>query len=67
MPESMSTKGLSHKEISLVIEIINFTTDRSSHPEVFLGKAALKICSKFTGEHLCLSKCYFNKVALQLY
>ena len=24
---------------------------RSSHPEVFLGKGALKICSKFTGEH----------------
>ena len=23
----------------------------SSHPEVFLGKAVLKICSKFTGEH----------------
>ena len=24
---------------------------RSSHPEVFLGKDTLKICSKFTGEH----------------
>ena len=24
---------------------------RSSHPEVFLGKGVLKICSKFTGEH----------------
>ena len=23
----------------------------SRHPEVFLGKAVLKICSKFTGEH----------------
>ena len=28
---------------------------RSSHPEVFLGKAVLKICSKFTGEHTCRS------------
>ena len=24
---------------------------RSSHPEVFLGKGILEICSKFTGEH----------------
>ena len=24
---------------------------RSSHPEVFLTKGVLKICSKFTGEH----------------
>ena len=28
---------------------------RSSRPEVFLGKSALKICSKFTGEHPCRS------------
>ena len=27
----------------------------SSHPEVFLGKDVRKICSKFTGEHLCRS------------
>ena len=27
---------------------------RSSHPEVFLGKGLLKICSKFT-EHSCQS------------
>ena len=26
---------------------------RSSHPEVFLGKEVPKICSKFTGQHLC--------------
>ena len=26
---------------------------KSSHPEVFLGKGVLKICSKFTGEHPC--------------
>ena len=29
--------------------------DRSSHPEVFLGKGVLKIWSKFTGEHPCRS------------
>ena len=28
-------------------------TNRSNPPEVFSGKAALKICSKFTGEHPC--------------
>ena len=37
---------------------------RSSHPEVFLGKSVLKICSKFTGEHPCQSvillKSYFS-------
>ena len=33
-------------------DIINY---RSSHPEVFLEKGILKICSKFTGEHPCRS------------
>ena len=28
---------------------------RGSHPEVFLGKGVLEICSKFTGEHSCRS------------
>ena len=28
---------------------------RSSHPEVFLRKGVLKLCSKFTGEHPCRS------------
>ena len=28
---------------------------RGSHPEVFLGKGVLKICSKVIGEHLCWS------------
>ena len=27
------------------------TKYRNNHPEVFLGKGVLKICSKFTGEH----------------
>ena len=34
--------------------------DESSTLEVFLGKAILKICSKFTGEHQ-------RRGALQLY
>ena len=29
--------------------------ERSSHPEMFLGKDALEICSKFTGENSCRS------------
>ena len=38
---------------------------RSSHPEVFLGKGVLKICSKFTGEHPCRSaiSCTFIEIA----
>ena len=35
--------------------IQSYWTNRSSHSEVFLGKGVLKICSKFTGEHPCLS------------
>ena len=31
------------------------TWSRSSHPEVFLRKGVLKVCSKFTGEHPCRS------------
>ena len=29
------------------------TKCRSSHPEVFLVKGVLEICSRFTGEHPC--------------
>ena len=36
----------------LVISNQNFSC-RSSHPDVFLEKGVLKICSKFTGEHPC--------------
>ena len=39
--------------------------NRSSPPEVFFGNVALKICSKFTGEHPC-RHVIFNKVVLQL-
>ena len=44
---------------------------RSSHPEVFLEKSILKICSKFTGEHPRQSVisikllCKFVEIALQ--
>ena len=30
---------------------LTYNSARSCHPEVFLGKGVLKICSKFTGEH----------------
>ena len=30
--------------------------NKSSHPEVFLGKGVLKISCKFTGEHPCRSE-----------
>ena len=43
----------------------------SSHPEVFLRKRVLKICSKFAGEHPCRSAislklhCNFIEIALR--
>ena len=46
-------------------------TYRSSHPEVFLGKVALKICSKFTGKQSCRSAisikllCNFIEISLR--
>ena len=33
---------------------------KSSHPEVFLRKAVLKICSKFAGEHSCQNTISIN-------
>ena len=38
--------------LTLEIRCSNF---RSSHPDVFLVKGVLKICSKFTSEHPCRS------------
>ena len=44
---------------------------RSSHLEVFLRKAVLKMCSKFTGEYSCRSlisiklRCNFIEIALR--
>ena len=49
------------KTFSIVFHLILFFNApgtlicRSSHPEVFLRKDVLKICSKFTGEHPCQS------------
>ena len=40
---------------------------RSSHPEVFLGKSVLRICSRSTGEHTCRSAkllCNFIEITL---
>ena len=53
-------------EYQILAHIFIITCDipRSSRPEVFSEKGVLKICSKFTGEHL---KCNFNEVALELH
>ena len=45
--DARSSIGISQK--------LDIDNNRSSHPEVFLGKGVLKICSKFTGEHPCQS------------
>ena len=43
---------------------------RNSHPDLFLAKVVLKICSKFTGEHSCQSVisikllCNFTEITL---
>ena len=50
--------GMFRVEISSYDYIVHralYVIYRSSHPEVFLGKGILKICSKFTGEHICRS------------
>ena len=39
---------------------------RTSHPEVFLGRRVLKICSKFTGEHPCPSAISIKLITLTL-
>ena len=47
-----------------------FVHSRSSPPDVFLGKGVPKICSKFTGEHLCRSvisvKLLYNFIEIAL-
>ena len=41
-----------HTKLNLQYLIFDFLRKyRSSHPEVFLEKGVLQICSKFTGEH----------------
>ena len=44
------------------LHIMSNWNDRSSHPELFLGKGVLKICSKFTGEHPCR-----NAISIKLF
>ena len=46
-------KNASTTNKTFFTEHLSLATLRSNHPEVFLGKGLLKICSKFTGEHPC--------------
>ena len=46
------------------LKIILESAFRNSHPEVFLGKGVLKICSTLTGEHLCRSAISISRVTL---
>ena len=48
------------KVILLIKTFACITKYRSSYPEMFLGKGALKICCKFTGEHPCQSGISIN-------
>ena len=45
--------------LELLVQVSN---DRSSHPEVFLRKDVLKICSRFTEEHPCRSVISVKKI-----
>ena len=51
----MGMKNVYFMSDLLIFSSHSFSYDRSSHPEVFLGKGVLKICSRFTGEHPCRS------------
>ena len=49
---------------------LNGREDRSSRPDVFLGKGILNKCSKFTGHHPCRSAisimfCIFIEITLR--
>ena len=43
------------EDVVILQILIYYLTNRSSPPEVFLGKDDPKICSSFTGEHPCRS------------
>ena len=66
-----SLKFLSKCSFVLLEDYTTKLLFRSSHPKVFLRKGALKICSKFTGEHPCRSaisiklQSIFIKIALR--
>ena len=52
------------------VQKLRFKKLRRSHPEMFFGRVALKICSKFTGEHPYRSpisiKLLFNFIEIAL-
>ena len=60
-----------HSTKTVAFFVLFVAVSRSSHPRVFLGRGALKICSKFTGEHSCQSAisikslCNFIEAALR--
>ena len=57
-------------KIEYTVKLVQYMKLRSSHPEVFLEKGVLKICSKFTGKRPCQSAvsikflCKFIAIAL---
>ena len=65
-----SAAYLTHNTINKNFERSALHTQKQ-HPEVFLGKGVLKICSKFTGEHPCRGVilitllCKFIEIALR--
>ena len=56
---SLNTRRKWHHERNRVLQCLcckrwdRYKLCRSSHPEVFLRKGVLKICSKFRGEYAC--------------
>ena len=60
---------LNHKDPGATLIEVGIIT--RSHPEVFLGKVVLKICSNFTGEHQCRRAilinllCHFSEIVLR--
>ena len=52
---TFSHKLFSQNTPSWMSELLLVSFDRSSPPEMFLGKVVLKICSKSTGERPCRS------------
>ena len=57
--------GYSIGVLNWVILKINELTKYSVHPDVFLGKGVLKICSKFTGEHSVKLLCNFTEITVR--
>ena len=58
-----------HERVNIfftIFDALKHVRIRSSHPEVFLRKGVLKICSKFTKEHPCQNVISI-KLILQLY